>query len=206
MKKLNVVNSIFTFAALAATLTLTSCKPADSTKAQSQKFRQMQIKTPADKTLKQPDQPVADQKPGQATSNIPQATPPPEKKPEPITKIDLDFTRMGKTMQLTHAIRLMSEPEEFIGKAIRVSGTFQTYQDDDGSRVYGCSLSSMSGCSCCSPGILEFEAPVGSKWPQDFPVVDGPLTVTGRMKIVAVKSAGATYEIPRLGDTQIICK
>jgi len=118
-------------------------------------------------------------------------------------KVDIDFTRLSQTMQQTYAYRLGADPAEFANKTLRVSGIFLTRVDEkDGKRYYGCTMGE-SGCSCCTPGVLEFVPKSSYHWPTNFPPVESTITVTGRVKVYKVTDGKDVYIIPRLDDADI---
>jgi len=120
-------------------------------------------------------------------------------------KVDYDFTRMNQTMKMTYTYRLGSNPKEFVGKTLRISGIFLTRVDkEDGKRYFGCFIGDSGGCSCCSPGgVLEFMPKDTCVWPTNFPPVESRITVTGCLKMFEVGPQEQSFTIPRLVGADI---
>lgn len=120
-------------------------------------------------------------------------------------KVDIDFTRMNSTMRMTQTYRLGTNPKEFDGKTLRVSGVLLTRIDKkDGKRYFGCLVGESGGCACCAPGgVLEFEPKSSYKWPTNFPPVESRITISGLLKMVEIGDEEQSYSIPRLLDAAI---
>ena len=120
-------------------------------------------------------------------------------------KVDYDFTRLNPTMRMTYTYRLAANPKEFVGKTLRISGTFLTIVDKaDGKRRFGCLMGDPGGCSCCAPGgVLEFMPKDSYVWPTNFPPVESRITVTGSLKMFEVGSQEQSVSIPRIIDADI---
>lgn len=117
--------------------------------------------------------------------------------------IDIDFTRMNKTIQTSAAYRLMANPSQYVGKTIRMSGMFLTRVDKkDGKRYYGCEFMD-PGCSCCAPGVMEFVPKEKYKWPTDFPDEESLVKVTGRLEMYEISVGQRTYTVPHLVDADV---
>lgn len=97
--------------------------------------------------------------------------------------IDIDLTRLNSTMVFSEVNRMMYEPEEFVGKTVRVSGQFALafgYGEDgevNPEQVYfACIIP--DALACCSSGI-EFERAGEYQYPGDYPDEGDDITVTG---------------------------
>lgn len=97
--------------------------------------------------------------------------------------IDVDLTRLNSTMIFSEVNRMMYEPEEFLGKTIRMAGQFALAfgYDEDGEvnpeQVYfACIIPDAT--ACCSSGI-EFERVGEYRYPEDYPEEGDDITVTG---------------------------
>ncbi|MBR0280184.1 MAG: hypothetical protein IJQ81_01160 [Oscillibacter sp.] len=97
--------------------------------------------------------------------------------------IDVDLTRLNSTMIFSEVNRMMYEPEEFLGKTIRMAGQFALAfgYDEDGEvnpeQVYfACIIPDAT--ACCSSGI-EFERDGVYRYPEDYPEEGDDITVTG---------------------------
>lgn len=98
----------------------------------------------------------------------------------------IDLTRMSQTARFTCEYRLMTNPAEFEGRTLRMSGTLVTRVDEgDGKRYFGCSMDSPGGCACCSTGlVLEFVPSDLEGWTEKWQSIDSPIIVSGRLQMV----------------------
>ena len=101
----------------------------------------------------------------------------------PEEGIDIDLTRLNSTMVFSEVNRMVYEPEEFLGKTVRMSGQFALAfgYDEDGEvnpeQVYfACVIP--DALACCSSGI-EFERAGEYQYPGDYPDEGDDITVTG---------------------------
>ena len=101
--------------------------------------------------------------------------------------IDIDLTRLNSTMVFSEVNRMMYEPEEFLGKTVRVSGQFALafgYGEDgevNPEQVYfACIIP--DALACCSSGI-EFERAGEYRYPGDYPDEGDDITVTGVFEV-----------------------
>ncbi|MBO4547996.1 MAG: hypothetical protein J5758_02155 [Abditibacteriota bacterium] len=94
-----------------------------------------------------------------------------------IKKPDIDMTTVSKTMVYSELIRVLGAPSDYLGKSIRIKGTFGIGYDTDlaGNRYY-CTVTDAT--ACCSMG-LEFVPDDDLSFPSDFPYVGHTFTVTG---------------------------
>lgn len=68
-------------------------------------------------------------------------------------------------------------PEKYIGKTVKMQGTFDVYTDiNTGTYYYACII--RDATACCSSGI-EFSWKGEHKFPDDYPSVGTPVTVGG---------------------------
>lgn len=100
-------------------------------------------------------------------------------------EVDIDLTRMSQTARLTCEYRLNANPAEFEGKTFRISGSLVTRVDEeDGRRHFGCRMDDAGGCACCSMGfVLEFDPSDSEAWATNWPSIDSPITVSGRLEM-----------------------
>lgn len=97
--------------------------------------------------------------------------------------IDIDLTRLKGNMIFSQVNRMIYEPEEFIGKTVRMAGRFAFaygYNEEgeaDPEQVYfACIIPDAT--ACCSSGI-EFERAGSYRYPDDYPEEGDDITVTG---------------------------
>ncbi len=91
--------------------------------------------------------------------------------------VDLDLTRMSSTMVYSMVFQMVTEPQKFIGKTIKMKGAFSSYQDEEtGRRFFGCVIK--DALACCSQG-LAFETAKVRRYPNDYPDEGTPITIIG---------------------------
>lgn len=113
------------------------------------------------------------------------------------TDVDVDLTKLGGNILYAQVYSMVSEPEEFLGKSVRMEGFFTPYDEYDkkGNVVetrMSCFVPDAQGC--CSQGI-EFVLDGDYKYPEDYPEVGDPITVEGTFD---------TYEIYGLNRCQLL--
>lgn len=77
-------------------------------------------------------------------------------------KAEVDLTELSSTMVYSEVFNMMSEPENYIGKTVRMNGTLDVYKDGD-KTYYACIIK--DAAACCAQGI-EFVLGDGSKYPK----------------------------------------
>lgn len=94
------------------------------------------------------------------------------------TETTVDLTVMNSTMVYAEVSQMMSNPEKYIGKKIKMSGTFTLYynQDDETKTYYACIVKDAT--ACCQQG-LEFILKDGYEYPE----LDTEITVEGKFEI-----------------------
>lgn len=106
--------------------------------------------------------------------------PPPEKADMDLSStkgVDVDLTLLSGTMLYSQVNYMMSNPDEYRGKIVKVPGNFNVaYNQDKTKRYYGCLVSDQS--ACCSLGV-EFELPDSYSYPEDYPEINGTIQVQG---------------------------
>jgi uncharacterized lipoprotein NlpE involved in copper resistance len=120
-----------------------------------------------------PDQPAPSATPSAAT--VPAQTEAPKsEKPDPDT-VDVDLTQLSSTMVYSEVYAMVYEPEQYIGKTVKMHGLFAT-QDYNGERLYACIV--QDATACCAQG-LEFEMAEHLVYPDDYPEPGTEITVVG---------------------------
>ena len=66
--------------------------------------------------------------------------------------IDIDLTSISSTMVYSEVYNMMMTPEDYIGKIVKMSGTYATYHDDaTGNDYYACII--QDATACCTQGM-----------------------------------------------------
>jgi hypothetical protein len=92
--------------------------------------------------------------------------------PEPV---DVDLTQLSSTMVYSEVYAMATEPEQYIGKTVKMKGLFAT-QEYNGVRLYACIV--QDATACCAQG-LEFELAEELVYPDDYPEPGAEITVVG---------------------------
>lgn len=109
----------------------------------------------------------------------------------------VDLTLLSSTMVYAEMFCILSEPEDYVGKTMIVSGMFAMYDDTvNNIRHYGCLVLDEAGC--CVQGI-DFILPDGAVYPDDYPEQGADITITGTFEIFGDES----YNYARIADSTI---
>lgn len=113
-----------------------------------------------------------------AASKDAESTPNTASKPEaPSDGIDVDLTVLSSTMVYSEVYNMMSSPENYIGKTVKMQGPFALYHDEVSSNYYFACLI-QDATACCAQGI-EFILKGEHKYPDDYPEVGTEICVIG---------------------------
>lgn len=93
------------------------------------------------------------------------------------SNVDIDLTKLSGTMVYSTVNDMVTNPSQFIGKTVKMTGTFGVYQDSNTKKNYFACLFS-DATSCCSQQI-EFVLDGSYKFPDDYPTVQSQITVSG---------------------------
>ena len=99
-------------------------------------------------------------------------------------KIDVDLNNLNANVVYSQVFLMMTEPDKFIGKRIRMSGHFNVYAAEEGNpsgvtEYYAIIIADAQ--ACCQQGI-EFVWP-GHTYPDGFPEVKSNASVTGIFEV-----------------------
>ena len=134
---------------------------------------------------------------GTAPSTTPQTqtTPsaPAHKAPDPIksesVSVDVDLTTLSSTMVYSEVLNIMTYPETYVGKTVKMRGIFSYYHDEKTDQYYfGCII--QDATACCAQGI-EFILTDDYLFPDDYPTEGEIVTVAGEFDIY--KENGLDY-------------
>ena len=91
--------------------------------------------------------------------------------------IDIDLTKGNANLVYAQVYDMMYSPDSYIGKKIKMEGTFTYYHNEETDKYYyACFIA--DAAACCQQGI-EFEPAKKVKFPDDFPKVGAKISVTG---------------------------
>ncbi len=110
-----------------------------------------------------------------------------EKKAEKTEKIDIDLTAMSSTMIYSEVQNMMTAPDDYVGKKVKMEGQFNVAEVGD-NRYFACLIKDAT--ACCASGV-EFVWAGEHSYPGDYPEENAPITVTGTF--TTYKEGEATY-------------
>lgn len=113
--------------------------------------------------------------------------------------VDVDLTLMGKDLIYATVYQMMSKPEEYEGKTIRIEGKYYASYYPITDKYYNYCLIA-DALACCSQG-LEFELGGDAVYPDDYPADQSEVIVTGVFEIYT-EEAGQTFYYCRLKDAK----
>jgi len=89
----------------------------------------------------------------------------------------IDLTQLSATMVYTTVYNMVYYPENFVGKTVKMKGSYSEYVDEQtGIRYFGCII--QDATACCEQGI-EFELTDDYKYPDDYPKEADEVVVEG---------------------------
>lgn len=94
--------------------------------------------------------------------------------------IDVDLTKLSSTMVYSEVYNMLTSPDPYLGKTVRMKGQFATYEDPQSGAVYfACVIDDAT--ACCSQG-LEFVLEGEYTYPNDYPSLGTEISVTGEFQ------------------------
>lgn len=102
-------------------------------------------------------------------------------------KIDIDLTSMSSTMIYSEVQNMMTAPDDYVGKKVKMAGQFNVAEVGD-NRYFACLIKDAT--ACCASGV-EFVWAGEHSYPGDYPEENAPITVTGTF--TTYKEGEATY-------------
>lgn len=115
----------------------------------------------------------------------------------------VDLTALSSTMVYAEVFAMMSSPEDYVGKTVKMQGIFskgQLYAAgslNDGGTVFACVI--QDATACCAQGI-PFELAGDHAYPQDYPELGDTITVVGTFEIHQQEG----MEFCRLRDAELV--
>lgn len=115
----------------------------------------------------------------------------------------VDLTVLSSTMVYAEVFAMMSSPEDYVGKTVKMQGIFskgQLYAAgslNDGGTVFACVI--QDATACCAQGI-PFELAGDHTYPQDYPELGDTITVVGTFEIHEQEG----MEFCRLRDAEFV--
>ncbi|MBQ7725836.1 MAG: hypothetical protein IJT66_01695 [Clostridia bacterium] len=96
---------------------------------------------------------------------------------QPATDVDVDLTVLSSTMVYSEVYNMVSRPENYLGKTVKMKGAFSVYHEETtGNNFFACLIADAT--ACCSQGI-EFTLGKDYVYPNDYPQEGDLITVQG---------------------------
>lgn len=99
---------------------------------------------------------------------------------ETPTPVDLDLSTLTSTMVYAEIFNMVSSPDDYIDKTIRLNGIFLVYQDPETEQVY-CSVIVQDATACCAQGF-NIVMPAQSHYPDDYPPPRSEVTIVATIQ------------------------
>lgn len=91
--------------------------------------------------------------------------------------VDVDLTSLSSTMVYAEVYNIMMNPNDYIGKTIKMRGPYVTsFYDQTGMNYHYVLIE--DAAACCQQG-MEFKLPEDFAFPQDYPEVNTEIEVAG---------------------------
>ena len=97
---------------------------------------------------------------------------------EDVVSVDVDLTKMNSTMVYSEVSNMVSKPDEYRGRVVKMKGSFAVYPGTE-RNYYACIISDAT--ACCQQG-LEFVLKGDHAYPDDYPAEGTEIVVTGRFE------------------------
>ena len=91
--------------------------------------------------------------------------------------IDIDLTVLSSNMVYSEVFNMIYMPDEYIGKKVKMEGSFIRYHDEENGQDYYASIIK-DAAQCCQQGI-EFIPAEDYSYPDDFPAEGESICVIG---------------------------
>ena len=111
---------------------------------------------------------------------------PPAEDAEGTAAVDIDLTALSGIMVYSEVNSMISFPDNYIGKTVKMQGQFTIYQatDENGAFIpdkmfFACMIADAT--ACCAQG-LEFALAGRPVYPDDYPELGAEITVIGEFQ------------------------
>jgi len=114
-------------------------------------------------------------------------------------KYNLDLTKFSGSMIYAKVNDMVSSPEKYKGKTVKMSGLFSVYEDTANNHVYySCIIPDAT--ACCQQGIEFVLSDTSLKYPDDYPEIGSAITIAG---VYGTYYEG-TYMYPQLSNAELL--
>ena len=102
--------------------------------------------------------------------------------------IDIDISKMSVTVAYSQVSDMLSNPSHYIGKMVKIKGSFSVYYNEK-TNVYYPAVLIKDATACCSQG-LEFLLEGNPAYPNQYPKTNDIITIKGKFETY---NEGNTY-------------
>lgn len=107
---------------------------------------------------------------------------PPSSASENERKVDIDLSKLNTMMTYSTLFNIMTNPDNYIGKVIKIKGLFDSAKDPDTNIDYF-AVVIMDASACCSSGLdFEPKKEYNYHYPADYPEIGSSITVIGKFE------------------------
>ena len=104
-------------------------------------------------------------------------------------KVDLDLTALSSTMVYSEVYSMLTTPENYIGKTVKMTGGYSSFLDENTGAVYRvCMIADVT--ACCAQG-MEFVLKDGMTYPE----MEADITVVGTFQVY--EENGTTWQFQK---------
>ena len=116
------------------------------------------------------------------------------------SKVDIDLTSMNSNMVYSEVYDMVTQPDGYLGKTVKMTGQFAIYEGQD--RVY-CACIVADATACCSQGI-EFILEGEPSYPEGYPELGTEITVAGVFDTYIETMSGQDFTFIQLIDAELM--
>lgn len=95
--------------------------------------------------------------------------------------VDIDLTQLSGVMAYSEVFNMMTAPDDYVGKTVRIKGNFASFSDEATDEHFFAVMIS-DAAACCQLG-LDFVLDGGGKYPDAYPDEGAAVTVVGKYEI-----------------------
>ncbi|MBR6900675.1 MAG: hypothetical protein IKN30_01260, partial [Synergistaceae bacterium] len=97
-------------------------------------------------------------------------------------KADIDLTKLNSMMTYSTLFNILTNPDSYLGKTIKIKGIFDSAKDPDTGIDYF-AVVIMDASACCSSGLdFSLKKKYKYEYPKDFPELGEDITVIGKFE------------------------
>lgn len=99
-------------------------------------------------------------------------------KAEESAKVDVDLTQLSSIMVYSEVYNIMANPDEYLGKTIKMEGPYYSYYWDSTDKYYHYIVVE-DAAACCNQGIEFIWDDNRHQYPSEYPADNTPVEIVG---------------------------